>query len=187
MFFISALPYEVEHFLGFGLQDQQRVVLDLNFSELLRQGFVEADFFEDLTCLVEFTQSRHKIGQILRTLNNLLILIEKDEVVPTVLQIRLNLYVPSQHQISIFAEVQSQHDVALLVVAPSVADDCLLVEEVQLAELFLEELGHVAPMTLSVELWQKDVLLLPLELLLLVPQEKTDVCSYFFKAKGLFL
>lgn len=81
--------------------------------------------------------------------------------------------------------MQSQHNVALLVVAPSVADDCLLVEEVQLAELFLEELGHVAPMALSVELGKKNVLLLPLELLLFVAQEKTDVCSYSFEAKCL--
>ena len=83
--------------------------------------------------------------------------------------------------------MQPQHNVALLIVAPPVTGDSLLVEEVQLAELFLEEFGHIAPMALSVKLGQKDVLLLALELPLLVAQQQTDVRSYFLEAKCLFL
>ena len=85
------------------------------------------------------------------------------------------------------AEVQPQHHVALLVVAPPIAGDRLLVEEVELAELVLEELGHVAPVALSVKLGQQDVLLLALQLLLLVAQQQTDIGAYSFKAKRLLL
>lgn len=83
--------------------------------------------------------------------------------------------------------MQSQHYVALLIVAPPVAGDRLLVEEIQLAELFLKELGHIAPMALSVKLGQKDVLLLALELPLLVAQKKANIGSYSLEAKCLFL
>lgn len=75
-------------------------------------------------------------------------------MVPGVVKVWLDLQIPSQHQISILAEVQPQHYVALLVVSPSIAGDCLLVEEVELAELVLEELGHIAPMTFSIKLGQ---------------------------------
>lgn len=56
LLFLPALPYEVEHFLSLGLQDQQRMVLGLNASNLVFQRLVEAHLIEYFGGLVQLAE-----------------------------------------------------------------------------------------------------------------------------------
>lgn len=106
---------------------------------------------------------------------------------PGVVGVWLHLKISPQNEVSLFVEVQSQHYVAFLVIAPPVSHYRLLAIEVQSLELPLEAVVEVFVVKFSIELGEKDVDLLPLELSLLKADQEARVVSHSLERHSLAL